>query len=75
MAGAGTLGKELELPKGAELNCGLSEDSDSILLKEPLIVIVIGQVREGGLPVLVPKLDRVLYYHQPERPGNVFSHN
>lgn len=61
--------REVTLPVGAEINYGLNEDSDSYILKEPLIVIAGGQVREGGLPILVPALDnKILYYHQPERP-------
>lgn len=68
----------ITIPAGTEVNFGLSEDSDSIVLDAPKEAEVMGEVRYGALPVQLIEdgqpMPPTLYFHQPEVPasGNIF---
>lgn len=61
----------IDISPGTELNYGLSEDSDSVVVVEPVQAVVIGdgQVTEGAVPVRIIEngqpSDQVFYFHQP----------
>lgn len=60
----------LTLPPGTEINMGLTEDSDSVVVHVATDVMVVGPKLPGALPVQFvdgPLANgHVYYYHQPE---------
>lgn len=60
----------LTVPAGAEINCGLSEDSDSVITTAPTQLLVLGPVKNGAIQVRI--IDKgilsedIYFYHQPE---------
>lgn len=61
------IGQIITIPKGAEVNHGLHEDSDSFIVPKPWKVRVIGR-GPGGLEILIPGHEDLspAYWHQPE---------
>lgn len=62
--------EQLIIPAGTELNYGLCEDSDSVVTKISTRLKVVGELRNGALPVRLIEDGResidTFYYHQPE---------
>ena len=60
----------ITVPPGTEINCGLSEDSDSVVANAPTQLLVVGLVANGVLPVRIIENgkpnDQIFYHHQPE---------
>ena len=55
---------------GVEINCGLNEDSDSVIANKPTKLLVVGKRENGAIPVRIIEndvpSDEIYYYHQPE---------
>ena len=64
------VGQRVEIPKGTELNHGLNEDADSIVLPKPIkaIIVSLDSLKNGGIEIQVPGHEDLspLYWHQPE---------
>jgi hypothetical protein len=63
-------GAEITLPLGAELNYGPCEDSDSVVTNSPTRILVVGELKEGSLPVRImgedgQPTDEPFYLHRP----------
>lgn len=57
--------------KGTELNCGLSEDSDSVVATDDVLVCVTGELANGAIPVRLVSpegtlSEEIFFWHQPE---------
>lgn len=65
------IGQIITIPKGAEVNHGLHEDSDSFILPEPWQGVIIGK-GPGALEVEFPGHADLspAYWHQPEPQDN-----
>jgi len=63
-------GQQVVIPKGTELNHGLNEDADSIVLPKPVraVVVSLTQLKNGGIEIKVPGHEDLspLFWHQPE---------
>jgi hypothetical protein len=66
------VGKSVNIQKGTELNHGLNEDADSIVLSKPVkaVVVSLTQLKNGGVEIEVPGHEDLspLFWHQPEVP-------
>jgi hypothetical protein len=72
------VGKRINIKKGTELNHGLNEDADSIVLRKTVSAVVVSltQLKNGGVEIEVPGHEDLspLFLHQPEgrkRPGRL----
>lgn len=63
-----SVGDIIPVPRGAELNHGLNEDSDSIKTKVEQTAVVLGRRAHGAIKVFLPLCPDLqpLYFHQPE---------
>ncbi len=55
----------ITVPLGAEINCGLSEDSDSVVVNIPTQLQKVGPKANGAVPVHIidgPLVDRGRFY-------------
>ena len=66
-----TLDEAITVSCGTVLNFGPSEDSDFVTTTGPISLRVVGELREGALPVKIEEdgklSEEVFYYHQPVR--------
>lgn len=64
------MGKRIDIKKGTELNHGLNEDADSIVLPKPVRAVIVSliQLKNGGVEIEVPGHEDLspLFWHQPE---------
>ncbi len=64
------IGQKIKIQKGTELNHGLNEDADSIVLPKTISAVVVSltQLKNGGLEIEVPGHEDLspLFWHQPE---------
>lgn len=64
------IGQCVLIRKGVELNHGLNEDSDSIVLPKlyRAVIVSLEQLKHGGVEIVVPGHEdwSPLYWHQPE---------
>ena len=72
MAQGFEIGKVVTIPAGTELNHGNDEDSDSILVKNPITITIVGAVHDGGIEVAWSGHENLspLFWHQPEHATN-----
>ena len=64
--------KQIEVAPGTHLNYGLHEDSDFVVVQEPIMAEIAGPYANGAIPVRILEDgkagDEVLFFHQPEPP-------
>ena len=60
----------ITVPPGAEINCGVHEDSDSVIAEIPKQLFIVGPRQNDAIPVRIlgpdGPSDQVFYYHQRE---------
>jgi hypothetical protein len=64
------IGQSVEIKKGTELNHGLDEDSDSIVVKKgtQVVIVSLAHLNDGGVEIVMPGHEDLspLFWHQPE---------
>jgi hypothetical protein len=64
------IGQSIEIKEGTELNHGLHEDSDSIVVPNGIraIIVSLAHLKDGSVEISVPGHEdwSPLFWHQPE---------